>query len=244
MSLDGPLTFIDKSPMQGILGFYGMLRQTHLHLKACKKSEGDVDTIKVQWALKLLEDLKLQVEIKGTPCKDESLLLLGNHISYVDIPLLLGHIGRLSFVAKKEVRSWPFIGPGAEHIGCVFVNRNSSSSRNEAKRTIQQAIVDGRRVVIFPSGTTSIPGQKPWKKGAFEIAHETGCLVQPFRINYTPLRKIAYIDDDFFPTHAMRLYKEKEKKPLVGQLELHDPVRITDPLKDCEYWSQWSNFEI
>ncbi len=224
--------------LHALNGLFGILTHTHRSLKESKNSTESLNSLKMKWANNVLERLNVDLLVEGTPVAQNSMLFLGNHISYLDIPLLMATVDKVSFVAKKEVCRWPLFGSGAKQLDTVFVKRNSSQSRNAAKLSIQNAINKGKRIVIFPSGTTSINHKKPWKKGAFEIAATTGCLVQPFRITYEPLREVAYIDKDFFPIHLFNLNRTNSIK---AKIEFHSPVTIADPIQDCLKWSDWSN---
>lgn len=224
--------------IDALSGLLGILNQTHRSLKESKHSKESLHILKTKWAQNILDRLNVDLEVVGTPCLQNSMLLVGNHISYLDIPLLMGSVEKISFVAKKELCRWPLFGSGARQLDTVFVKRNNSDSRSAAKLSIQAAIRSGKRVVIFPSGTTSINQKKPWKKGAFDIAAATECLVQPFRISYHPLREVAYIDNDFFPLHLLKL---NANKAIRARIEFHQPTTISNPIQDCHEWSEWAN---
>lgn len=194
-----------------------------------------------QWGKRMLSLLNVQVEVVGEPVRDRSLLYLGNHISYIDIPLLMGY-APVVFVAKKQIGKWPIFGEACRTIGVVMVDRDSKSSREATTDSVAEAIQKGKQsVAIFPSGTTSIDEKKEWRWGAFRMAQKEAIPVQPFRISYSPLRTAAYIDDDSFMSHLWRLLRETRVKV---KLEFHPPVTITDPQADCEKWYQWSREPI
>ena len=216
--------------------FADIYQYTYKELKKMRVPGAPINQITMRWAQGILDRIHVQYEIIGEPYQGESVLYVGNHVSYVDIPLLMGTIDSVAFVAKKQIASWPLFGEGAARIGTVFVERNQGSSRDAAKKSLTQAIKNGKKVAVFPSGTTSL-GKRPWKKGAFDIAHQTQCFIQPFRLTYNPLRETAYIDDDFFPTHLLRLARRDR---IEAKIEFHKPVKVTDPLKDCEKWQQWA----
>lgn len=219
-----------QSPVEIFLQTLGHLVQAHL-------APERTDQLKEAWAQKMLNKLNVELEVRGVPAKTGSILFLGNHISYLDIPVLLSVSGDLSFVAKSEVGKWPLFGAAAKKINTVFVKRESSQSRRNARGAINEALKQGKRVVVFPSGTTCMAEQKPWRRGAFEIAHQGGWTIQPFRLTYKPLRKVAYIDRDFFPVHLYRLGKIPYIKAL---LEFHEPLKCTNPERDREIWQIWS----
>src|SRR6185295_3773653 len=64
----------------------------------------------------------IRVTVTGAPVGDRPLLLLSNHNSWIDIPVLAG-VAPVSFVAKKEVAGWPMVGFLARTQRTVFVDR-------------------------------------------------------------------------------------------------------------------------
>src|SRR5262245_10912481 len=53
--------------------------------------------------------LGIQLRISGTPVRDRACLIAANHVSWLDIPILSA-LTPLSFIAKREVASWPLFG--------------------------------------------------------------------------------------------------------------------------------------
>ncbi|MES1155241.1 MAG: 1-acyl-sn-glycerol-3-phosphate acyltransferase, partial [Pseudorhodoplanes sp.] len=52
--------------------------------------------------------LRVRVKVVGTPVTDKPVLILSNHVSWVDIPSI-GSIMPLVFISKSEVRKWPLV---------------------------------------------------------------------------------------------------------------------------------------
>ncbi|MES3038026.1 MAG: lysophospholipid acyltransferase family protein [Bdellovibrionota bacterium] len=195
--------------------------------------------LKIQWSEDILDHLNIDVEVKGRPAVDSSLMFLGNHISYLDIVLMLKTCSGISFVSKKEIAGWPVIGTAAKRLDTTFIKRESKASRLEARAEIENALkIEKKRIVLFPSGTTCIKNAKPWRTGPFEIAKSAGALVQPFRITYEPLREAAYIDQDNFLSHLMNLSSVQNIK---ARIEFASPTMIDDPEKDRDHWQHWAS---
>jgi len=190
---------------------------------------------------KTFKILNLEVRNSGALPSPEPHLYVGNHVSYLDI-LVLMSIPSMSFVAKKEVARWPFFGYPARRLGTIFVDRKSPKSRKEATENIAQAIHEQKQsIVVFPSGTTSIDESKQWRSGAFHIAHKYNIPVQPFWICYQPVREAAYLLEDTFATHFWKLLR---LNGIQAFIEYHEPIQITDPKKDCHYWWQWTRRKL
>ena len=210
---------------------------TLAHLLLARKYPHDKGNVAKSWSTRILDLLDLDLEVKGNPVQDPSMLFLGNHISYLDIPLLMKTVPDISFMAKAELARWPLFGDGARAANTIFVQRDSNSSRSRALLTLEENLLEGRRVVLFPSGTTSLDESKPWKRGAFSLAKKMKIKVQPFRLTYTPLRVAAYIDDDFFPAHLNKLCRHGK---IHATLEFHEPVIIDHAETARKKWEKWA----
>jgi 1-acyl-sn-glycerol-3-phosphate acyltransferase len=197
----------------------------------------DLNLLKSQWANEMLRRLKVQVEVVGVPTDARQVLFVGNHISYLDIPVLMSKVNSISFVAKSELQSWPILGAAAKKANTIFVKRGNLGSAKSAMKTIEQALANGMRIGIFPSGTTTLDENKSWRRGSFEIAAKTNSYIQPFRISYKPLRAVAYIDQDFFPTHLYNLFYYGL---IEAKIEFHNPVKVENPAQDAIKWHYWS----
>ena len=211
---------------------------TGKYLRLTQKEDANFIQLKSRWAKDILNHFKINISVSGAP---QSFLgptiYIGNHISYLDIPILLYSCPEIAFVSKKEVKSWPVFGKVAIKMQTIFVERNNSKSRTAAKNEISKSLIEkNQKLVVFPSGTTSINSTSSWKKGVFEIAEANNIWVQPFRIHYNPLRTAAYIDKDNFLIHMYQLFNYKK---IEASIEFHPPVKITDSIKECNYWKKW-----
>ncbi len=119
--------------------------------------------------------------------KDEPVVLVSNHQSHMDIPMLIGYFPKyLGFVAKKEMETWPVISMWMKRIQCVFLDRKNP---REGIKSIQEAvekIKNGYSVVIFPEGTRSKTGEiGEFKKGSFKLASDAKVKIIPVSIKGT-----------------------------------------------------------
>ncbi len=156
--------------------------------------------------------------------KEHAGFIFTNHTTYVDI-LTIFSTTPVRFVAKAEIRRWPVIGCLAEAIGCVFVQRDSRESRQQTRQ--QLALMDQRPpVVLFPEGKTAPYGRLlPFRRGAFEIAHQGMVPYLPAAIVYNDRRIIDW----------------KSRPPLVAWWEmlsrgplLYADVYVLDPVQPEE----------
>ena len=132
--------------------------------------------------------------IDGRLSKSRPLLLVANHVSWLDI-VVLGSIAPLSFVAKSEMASWPVFGTLAKLQRTVFVKREERRKVGQQASEIANRMTAREIMVLFPEGTTSDGHQLlPFKTPLFEAAKLAlisspveNAVVQPIAINYTRL---------------------------------------------------------
>lgn len=193
---------------------------------------------KRKWARDVLNTLGFEIVIRGTPPAEGTCILVGNHVSYLDIFLLMASDGAATFIAKDDLLRWPLIGVGAKAIGTIFVSRESGADRSATREQIIQCLDknDSDKLVVFPAGTTTLDESKPWKKGIFEIAKKAGVPVQLFQIEYDPLREAAYIDDDNLFVQMAGLSKVKKKTATLTWLDRFEdidaPVEFAETLRE------------
>jgi lyso-ornithine lipid O-acyltransferase len=98
--------------------------------------------------------LGVRIEIEGEVARDQPVLLVANHTSWLDIPVLSA-VAPVSFVAKKEVGGWPFVSSLAKLQRSVFVDRARRTAVGEAAGEILARLSQGDSIVLFAEGTSS-----------------------------------------------------------------------------------------
>lgn len=189
---------------------------------------------KKKWADDVLNLFGYKVVVQGNaPAKkNEALILVGNHISYLDIILLMSIYPEVVFLAKKEVGNWPIIGSAARRIGTLFVNREVKHDREHLRTELSRILLEKKaQLVVFPSGTTTLSEDINWKKGIFEIALNTQLKVKAFKIDYYPLRESAYINQDNLIVQMSQVLKIQNK---VAHFNWLNEYIIQNPVADSE----------
>ena len=160
-----------------------------------------------KWARRLIRNLGVRVQVHGD-CPDGATVLVANHRSYLDIPLLAS-VQPTAFLAKAELSRWPLFGPCARSAGTVFVQRGDKASQDTARQALQRRAERGQRVTIFAEGTTfEGPGMLPMRPGAFRIAEQANVGVAPVAIVYQQ-RRAAYVVGDRFLTHFLNVFAQR-----------------------------------
>ena len=106
------------------------------------------------WHRIALWAMGVRVTVSGRPSADRPLLLLANHISWLDIIVLAGTLP-VSFIAKKDVAGWPVFGWLARLQRSVFVDRERRHRTGAATDHAARRMAAGEIIVLFAEGTSS-----------------------------------------------------------------------------------------
>lgn len=112
------------------------------------------EAIVKNWSKLLIMVLGVKVKIEGTPIQNSAVMLVANHVSWIDI-FILNSCRTTAFVAKKEIESWPIVGRLVAQAGTIFVDRSSRSAMRGVNKELDERYAKGMCTGLFPEGTTS-----------------------------------------------------------------------------------------
>ncbi|WP_149999924.1 lysophospholipid acyltransferase family protein [Iodidimonas gelatinilytica] len=121
----------------------------------------------------------VETEIRGQQA-DGPVLFVSNHISWLDIPIIGGHV-KAAFIAKKEVAGWGGISLMARLYRSVFVDRGRPRSSIHQRNEISARLAEGDSLILFAEGTSTDGTMvKPFKSSLFSVAQGMdGLKIQP-----------------------------------------------------------------
>ena len=194
------------------------------------------DVIPIFYHRAMLKLLGVRVRVWGAePVKGA--LLVCNHLSWFDI-VLIGSIVPVSFVAKKEVKSWPLFGLLAQLQRTVFVNRRPGRHTVATSNQLARRLAAKDRLVLFPEGT-STDGLRvlPFKSSLFASVERqaTPVQVQPMSLAFSDVCNIAmgrrqrqsyaWVGDVSFLPHLLSIFGTS---PLTVDIIFHPPLAEAD----------------
>ncbi len=173
---------------------------------------------------------------EGSFSKHRPLLIVSNHSTYLDIPVL-GQAINVRFTPKTEIAGWPLIGQLCVLAGCVFIDRRRGKTKENRKHLLD-ALRSGIALSLFPEGSTNDgTGILPFRSSFFSLAEENldgrTLTIQPVSVHYSrpdgqpltseELRKVVWIGDDEFVPH---LWEYLQTSGVLATLTCLEPVTL------------------
>lgn len=124
-----------------------------------------------------------KIKIIGTEHfkKGQNYIIISNHNSLIDVPLLTPFIpGPNKTIAKIEMSRIPVFGLIYKR-GSVLVNRKNKNSRRDSYNKMKAVLGIGMHMCIYPEGTRNKTDSplKEFHDGAFRLAIDTGKPIIP-----------------------------------------------------------------
>jgi 1-acyl-sn-glycerol-3-phosphate acyltransferase len=139
-----------------------------------------------QWSGAIVQRARIDLRIEGAEhaTRGESFVLMSNHQSLYDVPIIYQALDRrIRMVAKKELFRVPIWGRAMHRAGFISLDRQS---RERSRRTLLASadiLHTGTSIWIAPEGTRSKDGRLGvFRKGGFHLALESGCRILPISI--------------------------------------------------------------
>lgn len=157
--------------------------------------------------------------------KDEPIMYVSNHRSYVDIlagyctvPTLTG------FISKDTLRRFPCVSRWMKFLKCLFLDRDNPKEGLKTILTGISQIEQGFSIFIMPEGTRNHTDKLlPFHEGSFKLSTKTGCAIVPVAMKNTdkvlgnhfawfhPMKVTVVYGEPIYPDQL-----EKEQKKFIG----------------------------
>ena len=203
--------------------------------------------------------LGIRLEITGKVESGRPVLLVANHTSWLDIPVLSA-VAPVSFIAKKEVGTWPFVSALARLQRTVFVDRTRRTAVGQTTSEMTARLAAGDTLVLFAEGTSSDGNRVlPFRTSLFAAvkpseregeAAVSGTVVQTVSLVYTGLHGLPFSRSDRplvgwygdmeMASHAWQLLKAG---PLDVAITIGDAVPL-DSFKDRKELARHSEQQV
>ncbi len=142
----------------------------------------------IKRSLKLLfKILFIKVYSEGSESveRDKTYLLMSNHESLFDIPLLEAYVP--TFVRGVEALrqfKWPVYGWAVRRVGNIPIDRNNIHASIRSMKLTEKILKKGKSIIILPEGHRTRDGNLgPFKKLPFHLAKKAGVPIIPIGLS-------------------------------------------------------------
>lgn len=187
------------------------------------------DARKRRWSKKLLAILSVSVRERGAPHRlAERCVLVLNHISWIDI-FVINARSPATFIAKSEIRDWPFVGWLCTLVGTLYIERGKPSAARRATEAIVAELERGVLVAVFPEGTTTFGRSlEPFHAALFQPAVDAEATLQPIALRYLDRAgahtdAAGYVGETSFMESVWTIVSTRH---LVAELQFLSPVPV------------------
>lgn len=127
---------------------------------------------------------RLSVSGQENVSPGKPVLVVSNHQSYADIPILYRALPvPLRFSAKRELEGLPFIGKFMRALGMVLIDRSTPRRAARAVLELGKVLQRSEWIVVFPEGTRSVDGVVgPFAAGSLASAIAENVEILPVAI--------------------------------------------------------------
>jgi len=144
-------------------------------------------TLSKIWAWTVLRVTFTRSSIKGKEKieKDTSYVVISNHQSHFDIPVLVTKLGiQFRWIIKKELLKVPLFGYALYASRNIFIDRSNKEDTIKSIHKGIQRLPKGTSLLFFAEGTRSPDGKiHAFKKGGFVTAIENKMRILPVTVN-------------------------------------------------------------
>ena len=195
-------------------------------------TQAEKNALSKQWARDCLRIFNVELEVQGEPQVEGPLLVVSNHISWLDILVLLA-VQPVNFISRIENAKWPVLGYLIRGSGTIFVARESKRDTARVVAQIAQYLEAQRGMVaFFPEGRTSAgTGVAHFHGNMLQAAIDSAVPVQALALDYrlaTPEQArssaVSYADINFVQSVLNTL----ASGPFIARVYCAAPVESRD----------------
>jgi lyso-ornithine lipid O-acyltransferase len=222
-------TLIAAARLSGLLGLFIVSAPLHVATKALLGRSG--------WPRRFLSTAArlcgARVRVTGEPLQPHTLLVC-NHVSWLDIPVLGGATG-CAFVSKEEL-GHPLVHWMADQGPTLYVRRDHRRGAPSQAQAIARRLEDPQPLALFPEGTTG-PGMPllPFRSTLFAAVAlpPPGVTVRPVAIDYGEAAPRIAWHDEAGKDNVLRTLGRTRSTAVT--VRLLDPLPPTDDRKALAY---------
>ena len=141
-----------------------------------------------EWSRQMLRIMGVERVVHGEPPAGGPLLVVSNHMSWLDI-LVLNAGKPARFVSKSDAKRWPLLGSLITGAGTLYIERGNRRDAMRMVHHMAERLRERDILAIFPEGTTS-DGRTllPFHANLFQAAISANAPILPVALRFIDSR--------------------------------------------------------
>ncbi|MEI7515867.1 MAG: lysophospholipid acyltransferase family protein [Betaproteobacteria bacterium] len=192
-----------------------------IHFRFARLSPPAREVAVQAWAHTMLACLGVQLRVIGEVPQTGPVLLVANHISWLDIVVM--HAARhCRFISKSDIQHWPLVGTLATAAGTLYITRESRRDALRVVHHMAECLRGGDVLAVFPEGTTGDGSTVlPFHANLLQAAISADAPVLPLGLQYQDARSGApslapcFVGDDTLVASIWRTLRASELRAVV-----------------------------
>ena len=184
-----------------------------------------------RWSVRMLRCLGVDVRVSGQ-AHPGAVLMVANHVSWLDIPALHASAPQARFVSKSNIAHWPLLGRLARAGGTLFIERERKRDALRVVHEVADALRQSDAVAVFPEGTTGAGHDVlPFHANLLQAAITTATVVQPILLRYSEPGQSVSVAAQYTGTTTLieSLMKVCRARGLVVDVRFLAPEPVGEP---------------
>ena len=184
-----------------------------------------------RWSVRMLRGLGVTVRVSGR-AHPGAVLMVANHVSWLDIPALHASAPQARFVSKSNIAHWPLLGRLARAGGTLFIERERKRDALRVVHEVADALRQSDAVAVFPEGTTGAGHDVlPFHANLLQAAITTATVVQPIVLRYSEPGRPVSVAAQYTGTTTLveSLMKVCRARGLVVDVRFLPPEAVGEP---------------
>ena len=195
----------------------------------------------IRYVVRMIIGFKYRLHVDGLKNieADKGVLLLGNHVSFLDWAILqMAYPEQIRFVMERSYYEKWYLKPFFDFFGVIPISSRGSKT---ALSLVTEALNRGETVALFPEGHLSRNGHLGAFQRGFELATKeaSNAIIVPFFL------KGLWEDNFSYASKKMKRNKNKDISVTFGEaLDVHsDAVRVKKAVFDLsvQSWKAYAN---
>ncbi|WP_339736962.1 lysophospholipid acyltransferase family protein [uncultured Maricaulis sp.] len=129
----------------------------------------------------------IRVEVRGTPPKNQAVILAAKHQSWGDGLVMMAKCGNVNFICGDHMLNYPLIGWVLNRCGAIIVsNKGGAAAAASLRAGVQRSHGEGRPrpILIYPEGhLTPVGSGLRYRSGAWQLSSQLDRPVVPVATN-------------------------------------------------------------